>query len=74
MKAHSAAVSVRIVRMAEAQERTGLCVSTLYDLINREIFPKPFHIVPGGRAVGWLESDIDQWVLDRKANLTQEGA
>jgi predicted DNA-binding transcriptional regulator AlpA len=29
-------------------------------------FLKPFTLIPGGRAVGFLESDVDQWILDRK--------
>ncbi|MDA0868722.1 MAG: AlpA family phage regulatory protein [Proteobacteria bacterium] len=53
--------------MDEACSKTGLCASTIYDLIARNIFPRPFQIVPGGRAVGWLEADLDQWVMDRKA-------
>ena len=59
--------SSRIIRMDEACLKTGLCASTIYDLIARNIFPRPFQIVPGGRAVGWLEADLDQWVMDRKA-------
>jgi prophage regulatory protein len=25
----------------------------------------PLHISLGGRAVGWLESDIDEWIVTR---------
>jgi predicted DNA-binding transcriptional regulator AlpA len=28
-------------------------------------FPKPFTIIPGGRAVGWLGEDIDTWIMQR---------
>jgi predicted DNA-binding transcriptional regulator AlpA len=35
-------------------------------MVARGHFPKPFTLIPGGRAVGWLEKDVDQWVLDRK--------
>ena len=35
---------------------------------------KPFALVPGGRAVGWLEEDIDQWILERKADGKQGAA
>jgi predicted DNA-binding transcriptional regulator AlpA len=30
-------------------------------------FPKPFVIIPGGRAVGWLEDDVNAWIRARKA-------
>jgi len=36
------------------------------------LFPKPFQLVPGGRAVGWLEQQIDQWILERKAASEKE--
>jgi predicted DNA-binding transcriptional regulator AlpA len=28
-------------------------------------FPKPFSIIPGGRSVGWLEGDVDAWIVKR---------
>jgi prophage regulatory protein len=58
--------------MRESCLKVGLGQSSLYDLINRGIFPKPFPLVPGGRAVGWLEEDIDQWILDRKEACSKE--
>ena len=62
----------RVLRMRESCLKVGLGQSSLYDLINRGIFPKPFPLVPGGRAVGWLEEDIDQWILDRKEACSKE--
>jgi prophage regulatory protein len=61
----------RVLRMSEICRKTGLCQSTIHDLVNRSIFPKPFQLVPGGRAVGWLEENIDQWILERKAKSEQ---
>lgn len=55
----------RVVRMGEACRKTGLCQSTLYSLIARGLLPKPFQLVPGGRAVGWFECDLDAWLTDR---------
>ena len=34
-------------------------------LFAKKQFLKPFTIIPGGRAVGWLEQEVDQWILDR---------
>lgn len=64
--------STRVIRMSDATRKTGLCTSTIYDLVSRGVFPRPFQLVPGGRAVGWLEADVDRWILDRKADLVQE--
>jgi prophage regulatory protein len=38
-------------------------------MITNGQFPKPFVIVPGGRAVGWLDSDVDAWILNRSSEL-----
>ena len=64
----------RVLRMRDGCLKVGLGQSSLYDLISRGLFPKPFSLVPGGRAVGWLEEDIAQWILERKAAFKQEVA
>ena len=56
----------RILRMREICQKLGLCPSTVHDLVARGIFIKPFTLIPGGRAVGWLEVDVDQWICERK--------
>jgi prophage regulatory protein len=61
------ALSVRVLRMRDLRDRLQLSNSQVFSLIARGLLPKPFPIVPGGRAVGWLESDITDWILQRKA-------
>ena len=61
----------RILRMRDNCLKVGLGQSSIYDLVSRGLFPKPFPLVPGGRAVGWLEEDIDQWISERKADSKQ---
>ena len=56
----------RILRMRDICQKLGLCPSTVHDLVARGIFIKPFILIPGGRAVGWLEVDVDQWICKRK--------
>lgn len=62
----------RILRMREICQKLGLCSSTVHDLVARGIFIKPFTLIPGGRAVGWLEVDVDQWICDRKEASSME--
>ena len=62
----------RIVRLPELSARLGLSVSSIYVLIAKSALPKPFALVPGGRAVGWLESDVAKFVLNRKDASTKE--
>ena len=58
--------SLRIVRNAQVRAKLDISEAKLFDMISKGLFPAPFQIVPGGRAVGWLESDVDQWILDQK--------
>ena len=65
---------VQVVRYKAVCQKLQISSAKLFDMVARSQFPKPFVLIPGGRAVGWLESDIDQWVLDRKAALNGEAA
>jgi prophage regulatory protein len=58
--------SLRIVRNAQVRTKLDVSEAKLFDMIAKGLFPAPFQIVPGGRAVGWLESDVDQWILQQK--------
>lgn len=58
--------STQILRHTNVSKRLGISASKLFDMVARGVFPKGFQIVPGGRAVGWLESDVDQWILEQK--------
>ena len=55
----------RVLRLPEVEARTGLFSSTIYEMIPRNEFPAPFSI--GARAVGWLDSEITNWILERAA-------
>ena len=55
----------RILRMSEVTKRTGISKSQVHILMNDGRFPKSFPLVPGGRAVGWYESVIDEWIKER---------
>lgn len=52
-----------ILRRPQVQQRTGLSRSTLYQYIKDGEFPKS--IALGPRSVGWLESDITDWITER---------
>jgi len=47
----------------QVQQRTGLSRSTLYQYIKEGAFPASVQLGP--RAVGWLESDISDWITAR---------
>jgi len=49
-----------ILRLPAVKAKTGLSRSTIYDRIDKGIFPAPVPL--GGQAVGWPASDIDAWI------------
>ena len=55
----------RIVRPNEVQNRLGVSRAKFADMVAKGQFPKPFTIIPGGRAVGWLGEDVDAWIIQR---------
>ncbi|ELL1155125.1 TPA: AlpA family transcriptional regulator [Pseudomonas aeruginosa] len=56
---------MKIIRLSGVIETTGLARSTIYRLIGEGEFPRPVPLV--GRSVGWLESEIQQWIKGRIA-------
>jgi prophage regulatory protein len=52
----------RILRMKDLPSKTGFQPSTIYEFIAKGKFPAPFKLVPGGRAAGWLENTVDDWI------------
>jgi prophage regulatory protein len=70
--------SIRFIRLPEVKKMTGLGKTTLYEMIKDGAFPAPVKI--GGRAVAWVESEVEQWAAARLADritpeqLSQLGA
>ena len=54
---------IKILRRKQVQHRTGLSRSTIYLRLQEGTFPRPIRL--GARAVGWLENEIDDWLLAR---------
>jgi prophage regulatory protein len=51
---------LKIIRLNEVKALTGLPRSTLYKKISQKTFP--VQVPLGHRAVGWLESDVQNWI------------
>ena len=54
---------MRIIRLKEVMDCTGLGRSTIYKYISEGSFPKSVSL--GDRAVGWVESEVHDWILAR---------
>jgi prophage regulatory protein len=55
--------AVRILRLPQVCEVTGLCRSMIYQMEAESRFPGRIKI--GTRAVGWLEGDVRTWLIGR---------
>jgi prophage regulatory protein len=54
---------IKILRRPQVEEMTGLSRSTLYLRMKSGKFPRPVNL--GGRAVGWLSSTVENWILEQ---------
>ena len=52
-----------ILRLPQVKKRTGLSRSSIYLRMANNDFPQTISL--GGRSVGWLEQDIDEWIVER---------
>ena len=50
----------KILRRKYVEARTGYSRSSIYLKVQNGTFPKPVKL--GARAVGWLESEIEEWI------------
>ena len=58
--------SVQVIRHAQVCRKLQVSSAKLFDMVAKKQFPKPFQLIPGGRAAGWLEEDVVHWILERK--------
>jgi prophage regulatory protein len=54
-----------ILRLADVKARTGLSRSTIYALVKSGHLKRP--VALGPRAVGWPDSDIEEFITSRIA-------
>lgn len=59
----------KILRLPDVKERIGCSRSSIYLMISQNLFPTPISL--GGRSVGWLESEINDWI-DQRIQASRE--
>lgn len=57
---------MRILRLKDVIEKTGLARSTIYKYVDAGTFPEPIPL--GGRSVGWVDSEVHQWIAEKVEN------
>lgn len=63
MQGQQAQARARILRRPEVELRTGLSRSAIYGLMAKHQFPAAIPLT--AKAVGWLESSIENWIAER---------
>lgn len=61
----------RILRLPQVQDKTGYKHTAIYEMVKAGSFPAPISL--GARAVGWIESEIDEWI-DRRIEASRNNA
>lgn len=53
----------KFLRLPVVIERTGLSRSTIYEMMDRDEFPRPVKI--GARAIAWPNERLEAWMAER---------
>ena len=53
----------QIIRLKDVIALTGLSISTIYLRMVQGKFPKKINL--GSRAVGWISSEVNEWIEER---------
>lgn len=56
---------MKILRLPEVKNLVGLGKSSVYAMVASGSFPKPIPL--GIRSVGWLETEVIEWISQRTA-------
>ena len=54
---------ISILRRRQVETKTGLSRSTIYLFMDEGKFPRPIHL--GARSVGWVASEVEEWLAER---------
>lgn len=62
-------ISINVLRMSQLTRKVGKSRSTIYEALDPRsprydpTFPKPLYL--SARSVGWVESEVDNWLRAR---------
>lgn len=57
-------MSIKIIKLPEVVVKTALSIPTIYRLLAQGKFPERVRV--SERSVGWIESDIDNFIVNKK--------
>ncbi|WP_309477157.1 helix-turn-helix transcriptional regulator [Marinomonas foliarum] len=56
-------INMRVMKLNEVINTTGLSRSSIYAYMSNGNFPKPIQLGP--RAVGWIEVEVREWLQEK---------
>ena len=62
---------MKILRVKDIVEMTGISRVTIWRMERRGEFPQRMQLSDSGRSVGWMESDIKDWMQSRKEKAAE---
>ena len=54
---------MRLIKLKEVMAKTSLGYSSIYKFISEGTFPKQVSL--GAKSVAWVESEVDDWIMER---------
>jgi prophage regulatory protein len=57
----------RVLRLHAVEDKVGLRRSQIFEKIATGEFPKPIKLSSSGRAIGWIEAELEQYLDARIA-------
>ncbi|MEL7611249.1 AlpA family phage regulatory protein [Vreelandella titanicae] len=66
--------NLTLIKLPVVLEKTAISRSSMNRAIERGDFPKPIRLNPNGRAVAWVEAEVDEWIQQRIEASRQQGA
>ena len=60
---------MRVIKLKDVIDTTGLSKSSIYAYMARGDFPKPIQLGP--RAVAWIEEEVQAWLFEKVAHRNQ---
>lgn len=54
---------MRLIKLTEVMNRTGMAKSTIYKYMDEGSFPK--NVKLGVRSVAWVEGEIYEWITEK---------
>jgi prophage regulatory protein len=56
---------MKILRLKQVIETTGLARSTIYKLIAAGTFPRQIALTENGKSSGWILGEVESWIRAR---------